>query len=83
MTTANAVSAKLRKLGFNPLGAETPRTREGLRVSRGYSKVRFVADLDQDREAARLAADARSALAEAGYTVEPVEGYPAAFYVSR
>jgi hypothetical protein len=79
---AHIVSAALRRSGFNPLGAESSRNREGLRVANSYSKVRVVADLDSDREAADLAVAARQALIAAGFPVETTDN-PAAFYVAK
>lgn len=78
-TTAAAVSAALRRAGFNPLGSGTPTTREGIRV-RGGREVYVVADLDSDRAAARMAQDAREALTEAGYAT--ADAGDASFYVT-
>jgi hypothetical protein len=83
MTSAAAVSAALRRVGFNPLGSGTPRTREGIRVTGSLERVRVVADLDSERAAVDLAIAARQALIGAGYSVDTSTGDPAAFYVTR
>jgi hypothetical protein len=84
MTSAAAVSAALRRVGFNPLGSGTPRTREGIRVTgSSLERVRVVADLDSERAAVDLAIAARQALIGAGYSVDTSTGDPAAFYVTR
>lgn len=79
-TTAAAVSAALRRTGFNPVGSGN--TREGLRVKGSGVQVYVVADLDSDRAAARMAQDARDALAEAGYVVAELAEGKASFYVT-
>lgn len=79
-TNAAAVSAMLRRAGFNPLGSGTPRTREGLRVSRSGINVYVVADLDLNGASRRMAQDAREAATEAGY--ETADAGAAAFYVT-
>lgn len=68
--TANTVSAKLRRAGFNPLGSGASRMRQGLRVRNSFNAVYVSADLDGERAAQRLAADAAEALRELGYTVD-------------
>jgi len=80
-TTAPAVSAVLRRLGFQPMGSASRTTREGLRVTESGNRVRVVADLNSDREAHDLAIAARQALIGAGYKVEVSD--EAAFYVAR
>ncbi len=79
MTTANAVSGALRRLGFNPVAT---RNREGIRVTGEPGRVRVVADLDAPVAALRLAAEAREALIDDGYDATPVND-DAAFYVER
>lgn len=83
-TSAAAVSAALRRAGFNPLGSGTSRMREGLRVSTSVwpGSVRVSADLDSENAAERMAAEAQTALAEAGYQVKPADSR-SSFYVSR
>lgn len=79
---AAAISGVLHRLGFRPIPTHTYE-REGLRVTKSGTRVRVTADLDSARAAAELAEDARQALIEAGYCVEPTVAYnPAAFYVT-
>lgn len=73
MTSAAAISGRLRKAGFNPLGGGSSRDREGLRVSGSTTSVRVCADLDSPNAARRMAADAADALRGLGYTVEMTE----------
>jgi hypothetical protein len=80
-TTASAVSAILRRGGFNPLGSGTPRSREGLRVSRSATDVHVVADLDAAGAAGRMADDAAEILREAGYEIDR-SSTSASFYVT-
>jgi hypothetical protein len=79
ITSAAAISRKLRAAGFNPLGSGSSRNRQGLRVSSSVAGVRVVADLDNQRAAADMAADAREALA-GSYDLTEVDG--GAFYVT-
>jgi hypothetical protein len=79
-TNAAAVSATLRRAGFNPLGSGTPTTREGLRVKRSGDRVYVVADLDANGASRRMAQDARDAMTEAGYETEGT-ATAASFYV--
>jgi hypothetical protein len=79
---ASTISRHLRSVGFQPMGSANRRTRQGLRVTDGYSGVRVCADLDSDREAADLAIAARQALIAAGYTLNLESDNPAAFHVT-
>lgn len=67
--TGPSVSAFLRRAGFQPSGSANRRTRQGLRVTQSGTRVTVTADLDSDREAARLGDDLAAALTEGGYTV--------------
>jgi hypothetical protein len=79
LTTANAVSAALRRCGFNPVST---RNREGIRVTGEPGRVRVVADLNSPGEAIDLATAARGALIDDGFDATPIdEG--AAFYIER
>jgi hypothetical protein len=79
-TSAAAVSAALRRAGFQPMGSASRTSREGLRVtSSGSHQVRVCADLNSEAAARRMAADARTALADGGYVVSGTDAH--AFYV--
>lgn len=85
---AAAVSRTLREAGMRPLPSGTPRSREGIRVSRtSLPATAYVSvDVDLPRKAARMAADVAEVLTEAGYAVEAcerAEGDAPAFYVTR
>lgn len=83
---ASAISAALRRGGFNPLGSGASRTREGLRVSgslsgiRSLAKVRVCADLDSAGAARRMAQAALETLRELGYETTDLDS--GAFYVT-
>ena len=81
MTSAVAISRKLRELGYRPV-SPSDRNRQGLKVRRGGGRGAYVlADFDSERYGAELAAEAADALRDAGYTVDRPEGRPTAFYV--
>lgn len=77
-TTAPSVSAALRRAGFRP---SSTRNRQGIRVTASpVNGVRVAADLDSDRDAERMSADAQAALTERGYVTERANAV--AFYVT-
>jgi hypothetical protein len=64
--TVGAVRNALKAAGWRP---HSDRNREGVRVTAaGERSVRVSADLNSDREAARMMGDLRQTLAEAGFT---------------
>ena len=69
---AHVVSRALRRAGFRPLPSGTPRTREGLRVSRAATHVVVLVDLDSASAAARATDDVFDTLAAKGYVVDRV-----------
>lgn len=74
MTSAAAVSARLRRLGFRPMGGSASRNREGIRVSPNiFGGVSIAVDLDRPLEGARLADDVEDALRSDGVEVERVD----------
>jgi hypothetical protein len=82
VTHAAAVSAALRRSGFNPYGSASRRSRAGLRVTNSSAgRVLVCADLDAPYATQALAIDARSALYVAGYAVTAITD--GAFYASR
>lgn len=71
MTSAPAVSAALRRAGFAPVDSD--RRREGIRVTRGWSRqdsITVCVDIDNERLALALAQAVDEALCAAGYTVK-------------
>ena len=74
-TFARTVSRFLHTQGVTVLASGTPRTREGVRVQRGWLNTRAEAsvsvDLDNARDAARLAEAIAEILVGGGYAVEP------------
>lgn len=78
MTTASAVSARLRRLGFNPVAT---RNREGIRVTGCWNSkaAKYDHQVRVTADAARLSTDAEAALKEAGVRTERVNAE--VFYV--
>lgn len=69
MTNAQAVSAKLRRLGFNPV-APSSRHREGIKVRNSTGgRVSVIVDVDAAPHRARLLTAVSGALADNGYDV--------------
>lgn len=69
MISGPSVSAFLRRQGFQPSGSANRGTRQGLRVTQCGTRITVTADLDSDREAARLAEDVAEALTDGGYSI--------------
>ena len=68
---AAGVSRALRSGGLLPLGSGAPYTRQGIRVrANGETWANVSVDLDQPRQAARLADEVAEVLTAAGYTTE-------------
>lgn len=62
------VSAFLRRAGLNPLPSGTPRTREGIRVSRALNGCTVIVDLDAPTAQHRLADEVEEVLTSHGYS---------------
>ena len=83
MTSAAAVSAALRRIGYSPVGSETYK-REGVRVKNSApGRVRVTADFDSDTRAYRTAAQIAEDLRAHGFTVVESQLSPNAMWVSR
>jgi phage replication-related protein YjqB (UPF0714/DUF867 family) len=69
-TSAQAVSRKLRTLGFVALGANASRMREGVRVRQSGNRVYVTADLNDLAAGQKLAEEMAAKLSGAGFSVE-------------
>lgn len=86
-TFANKVSRHLRNQGVTVLASGSSRSREGVRVQRGWlntsAEATVFVDLDNERHAARLSEAIADLLTRGGYTVDRNTHDATILYVTR